>query len=98
MYTLNRIVIMKNPKSDLNSVLVIFPNALLDFASDATEFVHVWHFLLCFAGRTREVPGLRLVERRCSQGLYNRAVFPKVGYVKDEQKGIRGRGDCGKYG
>lgn len=98
MYIFNRIFIMKNHKLDLSSVFVIFPNALLDFASDATEFVHVWDFLLCFAGRTREVPGLRLVERQRSQGLYNRAVFPKVGYVKDEQKGIRGRGDCGKYG
>lgn len=98
MSILNRIFIMKNLKSDLNSIPVIFPNALLDFARDATEFVHVWDFLLCSAGRTREVPGLRLVKRQCSQGLYNRAVFPKVGYVKDEQKGIRGRGDCRKYG
>lgn len=98
MYILNRILIMKNWKSNLSNILVIFPNALLDFASGATEFAHVWDSLLCFAGRTREVPGLRLVERQCSQGLYNRAVFPKVGYVKDEQKGIRRRGDCGKYG
>lgn len=88
----------ENQKSNLSRLLVIFPNASLDFDSDATQFVHVWDFLLCFAGRTREVPGLRLVERQCSQGLHNRAVFPKVGYVKDEQKGIRGRGDCGKYG
>lgn len=89
---------MKNQKSDLNSLLLIFSNALLDFANDAREFVHVWDFLLCFAGRIMEVPGLRLMKRQCSQGLYNRAVFPKVGYVKDKQKGIRGRGDCGKYG
>ena len=90
--------IMKTQQSNLSRVLVIFPNASLDFADDATGFVHVWDFLLCFAGRTKEVPGLRLVERQCSQGLYNRAVFPKVGYVKDEQKGTRGRGDRGKYG
>jgi len=61
-------------------------------------FVHVWDFLFCFAGRTREVPGLRLVERHRSQGLYNRAVSPKVGYVKDKQQGTRRRGDCGKPG
>lgn len=41
MYIFNRIFIMKNHKLDLSSVFVIFPNALLDFASDATEFVHV---------------------------------------------------------
>lgn len=89
---------MKTQQSNLSRVLIIFPNASLDFADDAMGFVNVWDFLLCFAGRTREVPGLRVVERQRSQGLYNRAVFPKVGYVKDEQKGTRGRGDCGKYG
>lgn len=76
----------------------MFPNASIDFADDAMGFVHVWEFLFCFANRTRGVPGLRLVERQSSQGLYNRAVFPKVGYVKDKQKGTRERGDCGKYG
>lgn len=89
---------MKTQQSNLSTVLVIFPNASLHFADDAMGFVHSWDFLLCFPGRTREVPGLRLVEGQRSQGLYNRAVFPKVGYVKDKQKGTSGRGDGGKYG
>lgn len=37
------------------------------------------------------------MERQRSQGLYNSSVFPKVGYVKDKQKGTRGRGDGGEY-
>lgn len=98
MYILNTIFIMKIQQSNLSRDLIIFPNGSLDFADNAMGFVHVWHFLLCFAGRTRAVPGLRLVDRQRSQGLYNTAAFPKVGYVKDKQKGTRGRGDCGKYG
>lgn len=89
---------MKTQRSNLSRVLVMFPNASIDFADNAMGFVHGWDFLFCFVNWTREVPGLRLVERQRSQGLYNRAVFPKVGYVKDEQKGTRGRGDCGIYG
>lgn len=96
MYILNRILIMKTQQSNLNRVLVICPKASLDFPDDVLCMFGI--FLPCFAGRTREVPGLRLVESQRSQGLYNRAVFPKVGYVKDEQKGTGGRGDCGKYG
>lgn len=89
---------MKTQLSNLHRVLIIFPNASVDFADDVMGFVHVWDFLFCIAGRIREVPGMRPVEGQRSQGLYNRAVFPKVGYVKDKQKGTRGRGDCGKYG
>lgn len=81
-------------QSNLCRPLIIFPNTSLELDDDDTGFVHAWDFLLCSAGRTREVPGLKLVERKRSQGLYNRAVFPKVGYGKDEQKGTRGRGNC----
>lgn len=89
---------LKTQQSNLSRVLFVFPNTPLDFADDAMGFVHVWDFLLCFAVRTREVPGLRLVKRQRSQGLYNRALFSKVGYVKDKQKGTRGTGGCRKYG
>lgn len=57
MHTVNRIFIMKTQQSNLSRALVLFPNASLDFADDAMGFVHVWDFLLCFAGRTRKSQG-----------------------------------------